>query len=46
MVWAHAEAMGVDYAAWVKLYQSAFFEDEFPEETALFDNVVVTPEVP
>jgi hypothetical protein len=46
MVWAHAEAMGVDYGAWVKLYQSAFFEDEFPEETALFDNVVVTPEVP
>ncbi|WP_443478351.1 hypothetical protein ACLIMP_22020 [Novosphingobium aerophilum] len=46
MVWAHAEAMGVDYGAWVKLYQSEFFEDEFPKETALFDNVVVTPEVP
>lgn len=46
MVWAYAEALDVDYGAWVKLYQSAFFEDEFPEETAKFDNVVVTPEVP
>lgn len=45
MVWAHAEAMGINYGAWVKLYQSAIFEDEFPEETALFDNVVITPEV-
>ena len=45
MVWAYAEAMDVDYADWVTLYQSAIFEDEFPEETALFSNVVVTDAV-
>lgn len=45
MVWAYAEAMGVDYGAWVKLYQSAYFEDEFPEETAFFNNVVITPKI-
>lgn len=42
MVWAFAEAMGVDYGNWVTLYQSLFFEDEFPEETAKFKNVVFT----
>lgn len=46
MVWAHAEAMGVDYSAWVKLYQTDYFKDDFPEETAKFDNVVITPKVP
>jgi hypothetical protein len=45
MVWAFATSMEVDYGAWVKLYQSAFFQDEFPEETAHFKNVVVTPKV-
>lgn len=39
MVWAVADDMGVDYAAWVKLYQSRLFEDEFPAENALFQNV-------
>lgn len=43
MVWAYAESMSVDYGSWVRLYQSEIFEDEFPEETALFENVVVTP---
>lgn len=42
MVWAFAESMGVDYGEWVLLYQSLRFEDEFPEETALFGNVVFT----
>lgn len=42
MVWSVAEDLGVDYAAWVKLYQSMEFEDVFPEETAKFGNVVFT----
>jgi hypothetical protein len=45
MVWAFAESMGVDYAEWVLLYQSLRFEDEFPQETALFHNVVFTERV-
>ncbi|ACB97318.1 hypothetical protein [Beijerinckia indica] len=45
MVWAFAESMGVDYGEWVLLYQSRRFEDEFPEETALFSNVVFTERV-
>lgn len=45
MVWAYAEAMNIDYAAWVTLYQSDIFADDFPEETERFKNVVVTPEV-
>lgn len=45
MVWAYAEAMNIDYGAWVKLYQSAIFDDEFPAETELFQNVVVTPNI-
>lgn len=45
MVWAFAESMGVDYGEWVLLYQSLRFEDEFPDETALFQNVVFTERV-
>jgi len=45
MVWAFAEAMDVDYGDWVTLYQSAVFEDMFPEETARFKNVIVTEAV-
>jgi hypothetical protein len=45
MVWAFAESMGVDYSEWVLLYQSLRFEDEFPEETALFHNVVFTERI-
>jgi len=40
MIWVAAESMDVDYATWVKLYQSRFFEDDFPEENARFGNVV------
>lgn len=39
MVWVVAEGVGVDYGGWVKLYQSRFFEDEFPEDNQRFDNV-------
>lgn len=45
MVWAFAEAMDVDYGDWVTLYQSALFEDMFPEETARFKNVIITETV-
>lgn len=42
MIWIVAESMGVDYGQWVKLYQSKFFEDEFPEDNERFRNVVYT----
>ena len=45
MVWAFAEAMDVKYGEWVTLYQSSIFADEFPEETALFKNVIITEAV-
>jgi hypothetical protein len=45
MIWIVAQDLGLDYARWVKLYQSAFFEDEFPEENAHFGNVVFTESV-
>lgn len=45
MVWAFAESMEVNYGEWVLLYQSLRFEDEFPDETALFQNVVFTERV-
>jgi SLOG cluster3 family len=42
MVWTVAQDMGVEYGGWVRLYQSRYFEDDFPEETAKFQNVVFT----
>jgi hypothetical protein len=39
MIWAAANDIGVDYATWVHLYQSRFFEDDFPAENAHFQNV-------
>ena len=42
MVWAYAEAFGIDYGKWVTLYQSEYFKDDFPEENAYFGNVVMT----
>lgn len=40
MVYATAEDMGVDYSKWVVLYQSAFFEDRYPEDNKKFQNIV------
>ena len=40
MVHVVAERYGVDYGSWVTLYQSRFFQDEFPEDNARFRNVV------
>lgn len=41
-IWIVAQDLGLDYGRWVKLYQSRFFADEFPEENARFGNVVFT----
>lgn len=43
MVWAAAENFGVEYRSWVKLYQTEWFQDEYPEDNARFRNVVYTP---
>lgn len=46
MIWTVCQDLGVEYADRVVLYQSCFFEDRFPEETANFNNVEFTPAVP
>jgi hypothetical protein len=46
MIWVVAKEFQVDYGAWVKLYQSRFFEDEFPDENRRFQNVTFTESVP
>lgn len=40
MVWAVCEDLNVEYAKSVVLYQTRFFEDQFPEENARFSNVI------
>lgn len=45
MIKVVAEEMGVDYGDWVKLYQSSFFEDKFPEDNKKFKNVVYTENI-
>jgi hypothetical protein len=40
MFWIVADSLGVDYGRWVKLYQSKYFEDEYPEDSTRFQNVV------
>lgn len=42
MMWSICEDLGVDFADAVVLYQSKFFEDDFPEETKRFRNVIFT----
>lgn len=39
MVWAVCEDLGVDYSDAVVLYQSRYFEEQFPEENKHFVNV-------
>jgi hypothetical protein len=46
MVWAVCESLDVNYASAVKLYQSRFFEEWFPEENRRFLNVHFTEAVP
>jgi hypothetical protein len=45
MIWAIAESLGIDYGSWVRLYQSRFFEDEFPDDNRHFHNVTFTQAV-
>lgn len=40
MVVVAAENLDVKYGDWVTLYQSRFFEEEFPEENLKFKNVI------
>lgn len=42
MIWVVAQDIGVDYGRWVRLYQSRYFEDEFPEDNERFQNVTYT----
>ncbi len=45
MVWVVAQDVGVDYGRWVRLYQSRYFKDEFPEDNERFQNVTYTDDV-
>lgn len=45
MIWSICEDLGVDYTRSVVLYQSRFFEGQYPEENERFDNVVYTDAV-
>ncbi len=45
MIWVVAEAMGIDYGAWVTLYQSRHFEEDFPAENEAFKNVIFTEDI-
>lgn len=46
MIWATAEDLKVDYGAAVHLYQSRFFEEDFPEENKRFANVTNVESTP
>lgn len=46
MMWAACENLGLNYADTVHLYQSCYFEDDFPEENARFGNVTYVPALP
>jgi hypothetical protein len=46
MVWVVAESMGIDYGQWVRLYQSQYFSDEYPEDNERFQNVAYVEAVP
>lgn len=45
MIWIAAESHNIDYSSWVKLYQSQFFEEQFPEDNQRFQNVTYVPSV-
>jgi hypothetical protein len=46
MIWTICQDMGADYSKSVVLYQSKFFQDQFPEENKHFGNVVFIDAVP
>lgn len=45
MIKVVAEEMGVDYGEWVKLYQSLYFKDQFPQDNEKFGNVIYTENI-
>jgi SLOG cluster3 family len=42
MIWAVARTMDIEYGQWVRLYQSRWFEEQFPEDNKRFQNVTFT----
>lgn len=46
MMWSICEDIGVKYAEAVVLYQSRFFEDQFPEENRHFGNATFIEAIP
>ena len=45
MIWVVAQTIGIEYGSWVKLYQTLYFEDEFPEDNLRFQNITYTEDV-
>lgn len=45
MIKVVAEEMGLNYGEWVKLYQSLYFRDQFPQDNEKFGNVVYTDNI-
>lgn len=45
MIWTICNDLGLEYADRVVLYQSNFFDDQFPEENERFGNVIYTARV-
>ncbi len=43
IIWAAAEAFGLDYGSNVRLFQTQFFEDRYPEDNKRFENVTYVP---
>ena len=43
MIWTTANSLDVDYAKWVTLYQSKYFEDRYPEDNKHFRNTRYVP---
>jgi hypothetical protein len=46
MIWTICQDLQVEYAGAVTLYQSRYFEDDFPEENQRFGNVILVEAVP
>jgi hypothetical protein len=46
MIWAAATSLGIEYGKCVRLFQSRFFEEEYPDDNRRFQNVTYTNAVP
>lgn len=45
MIKVVAEEMGLNYGEWVKLYQSLYFEEQFPQDNEKFGNIIYTENI-